>query len=38
MNTFDFISRIRDIFLAERGVVPGLASWRRRSPAVALAA
>ena len=30
MSTNVLPSRIRDYFFAERGFVPGLASWRRR--------
>ena len=30
MSTIVLPNRIRDYFLAERGVVPGLAEWRRR--------
>jgi hypothetical protein len=30
MSSFPLVSRIRDYFRSERGVVPGLAAWRRR--------
>ncbi len=30
MSTLVLPTRIRDYFMNERGIVPGLASWRRR--------